>query len=71
MSFVDNFKHVKIENYMSSVLRDQDNEIKGVAQFYNHHTGLVSKFTIKKFEAFSRFFGGMLCNIENKTICLT
>ena len=68
---IDNPKGLKkIKNIMIGVLRRDDGSSNGIIQLFNNQNP-ISKHEQKKFEAVSKFFGGMIEKVEDKTKKLT
>ena len=68
---IDNPKGIKeVKNIMIGALRREDGSTNGIIQLYNSKNP-ITKFEQKKFEAVSKFFGGMIEKVEDKTKKLT
>lgn len=71
MNEIDNPKGIKnIRNLMIGALRREDGSSNGIIQLYNSRNP-ISVYERKKFEAVSKFFGGMIEKVEDKTKKLT
>jgi len=71
MNDVDNIIGVKkIQNVLIGYLHNDDKELNGVIQLFNHQEGPITKHQIRKFEAIKGFLGGCLENISDITECL-
>jgi len=69
---VDNPRGVlDIQNYLTSPLLTGEGTSNGVIQFFNHKSKTIDKFTVQKVQAWSKLFGGLVNNIEAKTVKLT